>query len=48
MGELQIVLQALPEDERVNVVGRILDEDMCLLDCMTPGRRFCFEEVTDR
>jgi len=48
MGELQIVLQTLPEDERVNVVGRILDEDMCLLDCMTPGRRFCFEEVTDR
>ena len=48
MGELQIVLQALPEDERVNVVGRIIDEDMCLLDCLTPGRSFCFEEVADR
>ena len=45
MGELQIVLQELPVDERVNVVGRIADADLCLLDCIVPGRRFCLKEV---
>ena len=45
MGELQIVLQELPVDERVNVIGRIAEADLCLLDCILPGRRFCFKEV---
>ncbi len=45
MGELQIALQDLPADDRVNVIGRIADEDMCLLDCILPGGRFCFKEV---
>jgi len=31
--------------ERVNVVGRIAEADMCLLDCIVPGRRFCLKEV---
>lgn len=45
MGELQIVLRDLPADERVNVVGRIIDEDLCLLECLTPGRSFCLKEA---
>ncbi|HWR29258.1 MAG TPA: MupG family TIM beta-alpha barrel fold protein [Negativicutes bacterium] len=44
-GELQITLQDLPADERVNVVGRIIDEDLCLLTCIAPGRKFCLKEV---
>lgn len=45
MGELQIALVDLPPDERVNVAGRIVEEDLCLLDCLTPGRPFAFREV---
>jgi uncharacterized protein len=45
MGELQIILRDLPADERVNVVGRIAEEDLCLLECLTPGRSFRLEEA---
>lgn len=45
MGELQIVLQDLPTDERVNVIGRIVSEDLCLLECVHPARRFMLQEV---
>ena len=44
-GEMQIVLRDLPADERVNVVGRIIPEDLCLLDCLEPGRCFCLKEA---
>ena len=44
-GELQIVLHDLPADEKVNVVGKIAATDLCLLDCIFPGRAFTFEEV---
>jgi hypothetical protein len=44
-GEMQIVLQDLPADDRVNVVGRIVESDLCLLECILPGGRFCFKEV---
>ncbi len=45
MGELQILLQDLPADERVNVIGRIVHEDLCLLECVHPGRKFRLLEV---
>jgi hypothetical protein len=45
MGELQIVLRPLPADERVNVVGRVDEKDICLLDCLTPGRTFHLKEA---
>ena len=45
-GEMQIVLQDLPADEKVNVVGQIAGHDLCLLDCLEPGRSFCLKEVT--
>ena len=44
-GELQIVLQDLPGDARVNIVGRVNAEDLCLLDCLEPGRKFCLREA---
>lgn len=44
-GEMQIVLQDLPADARVNVVGRIISEDFCLLECLEPGRCFCLKEA---
>lgn len=43
-GEMQIVLRDLPADDRVNVIGKILDQDLCLLDCLEPGRKFCLKE----
>lgn len=45
MGELQILLQDLPADARVNVIGRIVSEDLCLLECVHPGRSFKLQEV---
>jgi len=45
MGELQIVLHDLPADERVNIVGQIQEEDICLLECLIPGRSFFLKEV---
>ena len=45
-GEMQIVLRDLPPDKRVNVVGQVAEQDLCLLDCLEPGRSFCLKEMT--
>ena len=45
MGEVQIVLQELPRDERVNTIGRIIEADACLLECIGPGQEFVLREV---
>jgi len=45
-GEMQIVLRDLPPDKRVNVVGQIAEQDLCLLDCLEPGRSFCLKEMS--
>lgn len=42
-GELQIVLQDLPADPRVNVVARIEPTELFLLDYLEPGSSFAFE-----
>ena len=42
MGELDIMKRALPADPRVNVCARIVSEDLPLLGCITPGRKFSF------
>ena len=42
-GELQIVLQDLPADPRVNVVAHIEPTELFLLDCLSPGSSFAFE-----
>ena len=40
MGELQIMKVDLPGDSRVNVVAQIDDEEMGMLQYITPGRKF--------
>ncbi|MGG1574299.1 DUF871 domain-containing protein [Fictibacillus sp. NRS-1165] len=39
-GELQITKTDLPADERVNVIGRVKDEDLKLLPYIGPGQKF--------
>lgn len=41
-GELQITLRDLPSDDRVNVVGRIAEEDWPLVGLIAPGGKFRF------
>lgn len=40
MGEIQITKTDLPQDDKVNVVGRIWQADLDLLDQITSGMRF--------
>ena len=39
-GEMQITLADLPRDERVNVIARVMDEDLPLLDQIKAGTKF--------
>lgn len=41
-GELQICKKRLPADERVNVVGRIVDEEVFLIDYLGEEAKFSF------
>lgn len=38
-GEIQITLCDLPADERVNVVGRVVEDDLLLLTLLKPGQK---------
>ncbi|MGG3466103.1 MupG family TIM beta-alpha barrel fold protein [Neobacillus pocheonensis] len=38
-GEVQIAIQDLPADERVNVAGRVEEEDLPLLSFLLPGQK---------
>ena len=40
MGELQIIRKPIPQDFRVNVVGKIDDQNVSILDYIQPGRNF--------
>lgn len=44
-GELQITKRDLPADERVNVIGRIIEEDRALIQQIGPGGRFQIDWV---
>ena len=44
-GELQLILQALPADDKVNVVGQIVPDDLLLLDFIRPGQPFRLIQV---
>lgn len=44
-GEVQITRRDLPADPRVNVIGRVVEEDLPLLDLLGPGARFAFRPV---
>ncbi|HEY8487480.1 MAG TPA: MupG family TIM beta-alpha barrel fold protein [Thermaerobacter sp.] len=47
-GELQVTLRDLPPDERVNVVGWVVPDDLHLLDFLGPGARFRLVVVDGR
>jgi hypothetical protein len=44
-GEVQIALTDLPADMRVNVIGRIVDDDLPLLSLLKPGQKIKFIQV---
>ncbi len=44
-GEIQIVEDVLPADERVNVVARIIDEEIFLASYISPNQKFSFRFV---
>jgi uncharacterized protein len=46
MGELQICKKGLPPDERVNVIAKVIEEDIFLLDYIDDEVRFKFKPVT--
>ncbi|GLO64949.1 DUF871 domain-containing protein [Oceanobacillus kimchii] len=41
-GELQITKVDLPKDKRVNVIGKIIEEDISILEYMEAGAKFTF------
>ncbi|KAF1300942.1 DUF871 domain-containing protein [Enterococcus sp. JM9B] len=47
MGEIQICKNELPQDEKVNVVGRIIHEDLPLIQQIKAGTNFYLERVDD-
>jgi len=48
MGELQGVMKDLSADTRVNVVAKVIPEEMFLLDLIKPGQAFRFKEKTGK
>lgn len=44
-GETQIALKDMPNQGQINVVGRISDDELFLLDYIKPWSGFTFEEV---
>jgi hypothetical protein len=44
-GEIQIVEDVLPADERVNIVARIIDEEIFLTSYISPTQKFSFRFV---
>ncbi|NWQ39707.1 DUF871 domain-containing protein [Bacillus sp. EB106-08-02-XG196] len=44
-GEVQITLCDLPADERVNVVGKVIEEDIVFLSYLKPGQKVKFIHV---
>lgn len=46
MGELQVVTKDLPADPRVNVMAKVIPEEIFLLDFIKPGQAFRFQEKT--
>ena len=44
-GELHIILQDMPADERKNIVGHIPEYENCMIDFVQPRVKFKFKEV---
>ena len=47
MGETQIMLKSLLRDEKVNVVGRVVKEDLPLINLIEPGQKFKIKKVEE-
>ena len=41
-GELEVVLTEIPNDGERNLIGKVKDEDLGLLDFIKPGQHFKF------
>lgn len=39
-GEVQLIRRDLPQDDRVNVIGRVPERWLCLTDCIRGGQKF--------
>lgn len=46
-GEVQITRTDLGQDDKVNVIGRVIDEDIPLLSYIGGGRKFSLQQVND-
>ena len=46
MGEIQIVKTDLPSDSRVNVIAKVVDSDLPLIDFIRPNQSFSFRFIT--
>lgn len=47
MGEIQIVKTTLPKDEKVNVIGEVLEEDIDLLTEIKPGQKIILNKKNE-
>ncbi|MGM0166065.1 hypothetical protein IGI39_001019 [Enterococcus sp. AZ135] len=45
MGEIQVIKQCLPADEKVNVVGQVIEKDRALIEHIKAGQKFSLESV---
>ena len=45
MGEIQVIKRNLPADEKVNVVGQIIEKDQTLIQYIRAGQKFILESV---
>ncbi len=46
-GEIQLIREGLPADERVNVIGSVSPRHALLLDCIRRGGRFCMVRMEE-
>ncbi|MCG7338225.1 MupG family TIM beta-alpha barrel fold protein [Staphylococcus sp. ACRSN] len=45
-GELQIIKQQLPQHPNINIIAKLIDADLLLLNCIKPGDTFSFIKQT--
>lgn len=45
MGEIQVIKRNLPADEKVNVVGQVIEKDQALIQYIRAGQKFILESV---
>lgn len=48
MGEIQVIKRSLPADEKVNVVGQVIEKDQALIKHIKAGQKFSLESVEEK